>query len=59
MADSARLRVFVEGGVGCGGFSYQFELDEDSLEIAVLDRSRAGRKFKRFETAEIKELLGG
>ncbi len=34
------------------------DLDETSLEIAVLDQSRVGRKFKRFETAEIKELLG-
>ncbi len=34
------------------------DLDETSLEIAVLDQSRVGRKFRRFETAEIKELLG-
>jgi proteasome alpha subunit len=34
------------------------DLDENALEIAVLDRSRIGRKFRRFESAEIKELLG-
>lgn len=35
------------------------DLDENSLEIAVLDRSRYGRKFKRLKPEEIKGLLTG
>ncbi len=35
------------------------DLDENSLEIAVLDRSRFGRKFKRLRPEEIKGLLSG
>lgn len=34
------------------------DLDENTLEIAVLELSLVGRKFRRFEAAEIKELLG-
>jgi proteasome alpha subunit len=34
-------------------------LDRDSLEIAVLDSERSGRKFARLSKNEIGELLGG
>jgi len=35
------------------------DLDEKSLEVAVLDRNREGRKFRRLGTEEIRALLGG
>ena len=35
------------------------DLDEKSLEVAVLDRAREGRKFKRLREEEIKSLLSG
>ncbi len=34
------------------------DLNEESLEIAVLDRQREGRKFKRLSAEEVKKLLG-
>jgi proteasome alpha subunit len=34
-------------------------LDESSLEVAILDREREGRKFKRLGRDEIRELLSG
>lgn len=34
------------------------DLDEGALEIAILEREREGRKFKRLGVPEIKELLG-
>ena len=30
----------------------------ENLEVAVLDRNRNGRKFKRFLQSELKEILG-
>lgn len=35
------------------------DLDEKSLEIAVVDRARLGRKFRRLTQGEIRELLAG
>ena len=35
------------------------DLDEGSLEVAILDRRREGRTFRRLSQAEIKEQLGG
>ncbi len=34
------------------------DLDERALEIAILERSREGRKFRRLGAPEIKELVG-
>jgi proteasome alpha subunit len=39
-----------EGGGGLGA---------ESLEVAILDRRREGRKFRRFKRLEVRELLGG
>ncbi len=44
--------------VGAGDGTEIGDLDEAALEIAILDRSREGRKFKRLGKPEIKELLG-
>ncbi len=44
--------------MGAGDGTEIGDLDEAALEIAILDRSREGRKFKRLEKSEIKELLG-
>jgi proteasome alpha subunit len=33
------------------------KLSAEGLEVAVLDRQRAGRKFRRMSTAEIRQLL--
>ena len=33
-------------------------LSESNLEIAVLDRTREGRKFQRIRTEEIRRILG-
>ncbi len=44
--------------MGAGDGTEIGDLDEATLEIAILDRSREGRKFKRLEKSEIKELLG-
>jgi proteasome alpha subunit len=35
------------------------DLNADSLEIAVLDRTRDGRKFMRLSAEEVEKLLGG
>lgn len=35
------------------------DLDEQSLEIAVIERARAGRKFRRVDREEVRELLAG
>ncbi len=35
------------------------DLDERSLEIALLDRARTGRKFRRLRAEEARELLSG
>ncbi len=35
------------------------DLDEKSLEVAVLDRTQTGRRFKRLKPEEIKSLLSG
>ena len=34
-------------------------LDHESLEVAVLDRARSGRKFRRLPREDIRELLSG
>ncbi len=34
------------------------DLNEETLEIAVLDRTREGRRFKRFSADEVQKLLG-
>ena len=34
-------------------------LSEGTLEIAVLERSRPGRKFRRVDPDEVRELLAG
>ncbi len=44
--------------VGAGDGTEIGDLDEATLEIAILDRSREDRKFKRLGKPEIKELLG-
>ena len=33
-------------------------LDQGCLEVAALERSREGRKFRRLEVAEVKGVLG-
>lgn len=43
---------------GAGDGTQIADLDEGALEIAILDREREGRKFKRLGKPEIKELLG-
>ena len=43
---------------GAGDGTEIGDLDENALEIAILDRSREGRKFKRPGKPEIKEILG-
>jgi proteasome alpha subunit len=45
-------RALESGAEGAG-------LGEESLEVAVLDRRREGRKFRRCRRSEILELLGG
>lgn len=35
------------------------EIEASGLEIALLDRNREGRKFRRLNSVEIQELLGG
>ncbi len=44
--------------VGAGDGTEIGDLDEAALEIAILDRSREDRKFKRLGKPEIKGLLG-
>jgi proteasome alpha subunit len=34
-------------------------LSEESLEVAIIDRRREGRKFRRFKRTELRELFGG
>jgi proteasome alpha subunit len=42
-----------------GNGSVADDLNEDSLEVAVLDRNREGRKFKRLTPEETRKLFGG
>jgi proteasome alpha subunit len=44
---------------GAGNGSALEDLDERSLEIALLERDRPGRKFRRLRTEEARELLSG
>ncbi len=53
LAEAVRLGCKAVGGANDAGNA----LDEQSLEIATLDRRREGRKFKRLGTAEIRETL--
>ena len=55
LSDAARLGAKALRGRGDSGN----DLDDQSLEIATLDRRREGRKFLRLEPAEIRELLSG
>ncbi len=55
LEDAVKLGVRALEDCGDGGES----LDEKSLEIAVLDRNRTGRKFKRLEAEETRKLIGG
>ncbi|MFQ5513301.1 MAG: proteasome subunit alpha [Myxococcota bacterium] len=48
---SRKSLLAANGGVG--------ELNEQSLEVAVLERAREGRKFRKLGTDEIRELLSG
>ncbi len=41
-----------------GDGTEEADLDEQVLEIAILERSREGRKFRRLAEPEIKELVG-
>ena len=53
LAEAVRLGCKALVGANEGGNG----LDEGSLEVATLDRRREGRKFRRVEATEIKELL--
>lgn len=55
LAEAGRLGCKALSGAGDG----TNDLDEQSLEIATLDRRRQGRKFRRLDAAEIKEVLSG
>jgi proteasome alpha subunit len=44
-------------GDGSGNGSSSPDLDETSLEVAVLDRAREGRKFRRLPKEEIRRLI--
>jgi proteasome alpha subunit len=54
LPDALRLGMDVLGRANGGGAA----LDGKNLEIAVLDRTREGRRFRRLERSEIEELLG-
>jgi proteasome alpha subunit len=57
LRDAVRLgRKALAGG---GNGSALEDLDERSLEIALLDRTRPGRKFRRLRAEEARELLSG
>jgi proteasome alpha subunit len=55
LADALRVAVEALGSVGGNGAPR--ELPADQLEVAVLDRTRAVRKFKRISGAALTELL--
>jgi proteasome alpha subunit len=57
LRDAVRLGRKALSGTGNG--SALEDLDERSLEIALLDRSRPGRKFRRLRAEESRELLSG
>ncbi len=54
LADAVRL-----GSKALGGAGDDDSLDHQSLEIATLDRRQEGRRFRRLEAEEIRELLSG
>ncbi len=54
LADAVRL-----GSKALGGAGDDDNLDHQSLEIATLDRRQEGRRFRRLEVEEIRELLSG
>ena len=54
LADAVRL-----GSKALGGAGDDDNLDHQSLEIATLDRRQEGRRFRRLEAEEIRELLSG
>ena len=54
LADAVRL-----GSKALEGAGDDDNLDHQSLEIATLDRRQEGRRFRRLEAEEIRELLSG
>ena len=54
LADAVRL-----GSKALEGAGDDDSLDHQSLEIATLDRRQEGRRFRRLEAEEIRELLSG
>jgi proteasome alpha subunit len=54
--DATRLAVDALGRDNASGEVRQ--LTTDALEVAVLDRNRMRRKFKRIPQAKLRELLG-
>ncbi len=54
LADAVRL-----GSKALEGAGDDDSLDHQSLEIATLDRRQEGRRFRRLEVEEIRELLSG
>ena len=57
LADSLKLAIEALGSVG-GETGQQREIPADRLEVAVLDRSRPGRAFRRITGAALASLLG-
>ena len=56
LSDAVKLgRTALEGAADGDPSS----LDESSLEIAILDQKRDGRKFRRLAVSEVHDLLGG
>ncbi len=58
LADALRLAVEALGSVG-GENGATRTLGADQLEVAILDRSRTGRSFRRITGAGLTSLLGG
>jgi proteasome alpha subunit len=55
LSDASKLGRKALGRVGNG----EADLDESNLEIAVIDRRREGRKFRRLPKEDVRELLAG
>ncbi|WP_163506239.1 proteasome subunit alpha [Fodinicola acaciae] len=57
VADAVKLAVKALGSVG-GDNGSPRQLKAEQLEVAILDRTRAGRAFRRIRTAALQEILG-